>query len=117
MSRTARDVVDDHLDCRARADLEADLARNYSPKVVLISAEGLHHGHDGVRTLAGVLHVYVPEMAFRVERLVVHDRFGWLEWSASGDDGNLFAHDGVDSFVVEDDRIVAQTIHFSVTDR
>ncbi|MDY7088527.1 MAG: hypothetical protein SYR96_25915 [Actinomycetota bacterium] len=58
--RGTRDVLDAHLRRRKAGELEADIRENYHPDVILLSAEGMHHGPDGVRALAGVLRRYLP---------------------------------------------------------
>jgi hypothetical protein len=59
-SRTTRDVLTSHLGYRARGDLEGDLAQNYAADVLLMSAEGINHGHDGIRKLASILDSCAP---------------------------------------------------------
>lgn len=110
--RSTREVLESHLALRAEGDLEADLRQNYSDDVVLLSwGEGVHRGKDGVRELAGVLRTYLPEGEYRYGVLVVADEYGLLRWSGSG--AGTVVHDGADSFVVRDGRIVAQTIHYA----
>jgi hypothetical protein len=96
---------------RKRADLEGDLRENYADDVLLMSAEGINHGHDGVRKLASILRSYVTSAGYDYRDILVEDDLGHLEWSASGSEVDV--HDGADSYVVRDGRIVAQTIHYS----
>ncbi|HEX6423557.1 MAG TPA: YetF domain-containing protein [Acidimicrobiales bacterium] len=109
--RSTEDVVSDHLRSRLAGDLEGDLARNYHPGVVLLSAEGVHRGHDGVRTLAGILRSHVPAGGYDYGEILCEGDVGLLQWTAGGDEAEV--HDGADSYVVRDGRIVAQTIHYS----
>ncbi len=113
--RDTREVIDAHLARRAAGDLEGDLRENYSPDVVVLSAEGVHHGHDGVRTTAGVLRTYVPDGRYDYRQVLAAGRFALLQWTGRSEQTRI--HDGADSYVVEDGLIVAQTIHYSVTDR
>lgn len=113
--RSTREVIEDHLRLRAAGDLEADLARNYSPDVVVMSHEGISRGHNGVRTLAGILSWYVPDSEYGYRHVVIADRFGMLEWTGQGPD--RWVHDGADCYVVEHGRIVAQSIHYSSKQR
>lgn len=110
--RTTEDVLRDHLHCRRNGDIEGDLARNYDRDVVLLSAEGVNRGHDGVRLLARILQTYVPAGAYDYRQLLCEGEIGMLQWTAHG--GDVEIHDGADSYVVRDGRIVAQTIHYSV---
>jgi hypothetical protein len=113
--RSTREVLESHLALREQGDLEGDLGRNYADDVVLLSwGEGVHRGKDGVRELATVLRTYLPEGEYSYGLLLVADEYGLLQWSGSG--AGTVVHDGADSFVVRDGRIVAQTIHYA-TDR
>ncbi|MDR7279227.1 nuclear transport factor 2 family protein [Catenuloplanes atrovinosus] len=110
--RTPEQVLKDHLRRRQDGDLESDLRHNYHPEVRLLSAEGIHHGHDGVRKLAEILKSYLPAGEYRYDQVLTDGNIGMLTWSGRcGEDGGI--HDGVDSYVIEDDVIVAQTIHYS----
>jgi hypothetical protein len=106
-------VIDRHLRYRRENDLERDLGENYAPDVVLLSYEGVHVGHDGVRTLAGILRRYVAADDYSYDQIVVHGEHALLRWSAAGDTCRVDV--GVDSFVVRGGRIVAQTIYFKAS--
>ena len=111
--RATHEVIDDHLQRRREGDLDRDLADNYAEDVVLLSYEGVHHGHEGVRKLASILDSYVNAADYNYDDVVVQAEYALLRWSATGDD--TVVHDGVDSFVVRNNRIVAQTIHYSTS--
>ena len=53
--RDAREVFMDHLAMRRAGRLDLDLARNYSPDVILTSNHGTFFGHDGVQQSAAIL--------------------------------------------------------------
>lgn len=112
-SRSTREVLESHLALRREQDLEADLRANYSPAVVVLSAEGINRGHDALRMTARILRGYVPEAGYDYHELLVDGEYGLLTWSARAED--LRIHDGADSFVVRDGRIVMQTIHYSTS--
>ncbi|MFF5216512.1 nuclear transport factor 2 family protein [Micromonospora sp. NPDC000442] len=113
MSRSTEQVLRDHLSRRKDGDLEGDLRENYHPQVRLLSAEGVHHGHDGVRYLAGILRSYVKDGAYRYRQLLTDGDVGMLVWSGRCVADDIALHDGVDSYVVRDGLLVAQTIHYS----
>ena len=110
MALSTKDVLERHLRYRADGDLERDLRENYAPDVVLLSYEGVHHGHDGVRKLAAILGGYASEHHYQYDQLVVDGDHALLRWSAEGASPPIDL--GVDSFVVRDGRILAQTIYF-----
>lgn len=109
--RSTREVIEAHLRCREEGDLEGDLRRNYAPGVLLMSAEGIHRGHDGVRKLAEILHSYAPDHNYIYGRLLAEGELAQLTWHTDGEDVEV--HDGADTFVVREGRIAAQTIHYS----
>lgn len=110
--RTIQEVLNSHLHHRTVGDLEGDLRENYADGVVLLSAEGVHRGHEGVRHLADILQSYIQDGSYQFHKLLTDGEIGMLVWTGSTDE--LEIHDGVDSFVVRDGRIAAQTIHYSL---
>lgn len=109
--RSAAEVLEDHLRCRAEGDVEGDLARNYAANVVVFTARGRFDGHDGVRRLSRMLNAHVPH-DFEFPIKLAGGRFAYIEWRARRP--GLSVEDGADSFVIEQGRIVFQSIHYSV---
>jgi hypothetical protein len=118
--RTAREVLDDHLNIANEwvgADLEevlrADLERNVSEDVVILINRGTFRGYDGVRELALMLAEELPEHnAFEYTYVAADGRMGLLEWTY--EDSTVRVRDGVDSYLIENGKIVAQTIHYTL---
>lgn len=113
-ARATEAVVRDHLRCRDGEELDVDLERNYDSEVRLMSAEGLHRGHGGVRELNVVLRRHIPEGDYDYINLVTDGRFAFLQWHATSQD-RLF--NGADTFEVRNGLIVLQTVHFHGADR
>lgn len=119
-SRTAREVLDDHLDVANRWTdasfeevLEEDLRRNVSEDIVVLINRGTFRGHEGVRQLAWMLAEELPEhRAFGYGYVAVDGRLGLLEWTY--EDDHVRVADGVDSYLIEGGKIVGQTIHYTV---
>jgi hypothetical protein len=112
-ARECRAVLDDHLCCRERGDLEADIRRNYADDVVILTPGGAHHGHDGVRDSASLLYEAVHHTdGYEYTSIVTDDRVALLEWCSRGDEMQIV--DGVDSFLIEDGLIKVQTIRYTV---
>lgn len=105
-------MLESHLKLRKAGELDVDLGRSYADDVVLLSGgEGVHHGKDGVRLLAGVLRSSLPEGQYTYREVIVEGDYGMLLWTGRSDEVEV--HDGADSYVVRDGQIVAQTIHYA----
>jgi hypothetical protein len=113
--RSAADVLRDHLQLREGGELEEDLRRNYATDVVLLSARGVLRGHDGVRASAAFLYEAAAGHEYSYHLTVADGRMAMLEWSAAGHDTRIV--DGVDSYLIEDGTIKAQSIHYRVRSR
>lgn len=111
MDRTSLEVLEDHLDCRMKGDVEADIARNYAEDVVMLTAASKRIGHDAVREFSRMLQRHVPA-DYEIPRKEVEGRFAYIEWRAR--EGSRRVEDGADGFVIENGKIVCQTIHYTV---
>lgn len=110
--RTAEEVLDDHLRESKDGTVEADLARNYSPDLVVLTEDGVFRGHDGLLELTRRLLSELPDPEFEYVAKVVEGEFAFLKWRGKG--GGRQVRDGADSYVIRDGKIVAQTIHYTV---
>jgi ribosomal protein S13 len=129
-NRTAQEVLDDHLNLAEDwgADeggaepiteeaieqaVEEDMRRNVSEDIVILINRGTFRGYEGVRQLARMLIEELPEhRSFEYTYKAVEGRMGFLEWTY--EDDNVRVKDGADSYLIEDGKIVAQTIHYTV---
>ena len=111
--RTTRAVFDDHLALRKQGETETDIERNYAPDVVLLTGDGIHHGHDGVRETASILKHFMPNGTWEYRNQPVEGDYAFLEWTARTPDGREVC-DGADLFVIRDGRIAFQSIHYTV---
>jgi hypothetical protein len=112
--RTSREVLAHHLRLRTDGDLEQDLLDNYHPDVVLLTAREVFRGHDGVRASAHRLWRAVGKGDYTYHHVLADDRMAMLEWSAGND--RVIVRFGVDSYLIENGWITAQTIHYLVED-
>ena len=87
-TRTAQEVLDDHLILTERFGVEEtwqriveeDIRRNVSEDMVILINRGTFRGHEGVRELARMLGEELPEhRAF--ESPTGPSKEGWLTWS------------------------------------
>lgn len=120
-NRSAQEVLDDHLNLAehmgAEEDIERiveeDMRRNVSEDIVILINRGTFRGHEGVRELARMLGEELPEhRSFEYTYRAVEGRMAFLEWAY--EDANVKVRDGADSYLIEDGKIVAQTIHYTV---
>ena len=128
-NRTAQEVLDDHLnlaehwgseggaqpitDEDIERAIEEDIRRNVSEDIVILINRGTFRGHEGVRQLARMLSEELPEhSSFEYTYKAVEGKMGFLEWAY--EDTNVRVKDGADSYLIEDGKIVAQTIHYTV---
>jgi hypothetical protein len=119
--RTSQEVLDDHLNLAENWGeevgfehiLEEDIRRNVSEEIVILINRGTFHGHEGVRHLAHMLGEELPEhRSFEYTYRAVEGRMAFLEWAYEDDEVRV--RDGADSYLIEDGKIVAQTIHYTV---
>jgi hypothetical protein len=119
--RSAQEVLDDHLNLAENWGgeggferiLEEDIRRNVSEDIVILINRGAFHGHEGVRQLAYMLGEELPEHhSFEYTYRAVEGRMAFLEWAY--EDESVRVRDGADSYLIEDGKIVAQTIHYTV---
>ena len=121
--RLAQEVLDDHLNLDEnwgaekgwRRIVEEDLRRNVSEDCVILAGggRGVFHGHEGVMELAEMLGEELPEhRSFEYTYRAVEGRMAFLEWAY--EDTKVRVKDGADSYLIEDGKIVAQTIHYTV---
>jgi hypothetical protein len=119
-SRPAQEVLDDHLNLAKswggevgfERGLEEDLRRNTSEDIVILINRGTFHGHEGVRKLAHMLREELPEhRSFEYTYRAVEGRMAFLEWTYEDEDVRV--RDGADSYLIENGKIVAQTIHYT----
>ena len=123
-NRPAEDVLDDHLDLakdwgggdHVAGMFEEDIRRNVSEACVVLTNRGVFRGHEGVRQLAQMLAEELPQhRSFQYTYRAVEGRMAFLEWAY--EDDTVQVRDGADSYLIEDGKIVAQTIHYTVEPR
>jgi len=111
-TRSTQEVFEDHLHLREQHQLEEDIARNYADDVVLLTLEGIFHGHDGVRQTGANLQSFLPHGRYDYLTRQVYGEYAYLEWRGVSDKAEV--RYGADGFVIRDGHIVAQMIHYHV---
>jgi hypothetical protein len=124
--RTAREVLDEHLKVsnawRDEAEIwrnfSEDLRRKFSEDCLVPTNRDMFRGHEGVRELVemGVAQMFGGEKAhggsFQYISKVIEGRMGLLE--RAYEDANVRIRDGTDSYLIEDGKVVAQAIHYTM---
>ena len=110
--RSPEEVFEDHLRLRAEGKLEEDLTRNYDTNVILLTSNSNMVGHEALRLSAGRLREQLPDAQFSYRVKRVNGPYAMLIWSAVS--SRFEAVEGADSFVIEDGRIVFQSIHYAL---
>lgn len=111
--RSSRQVFEDHLRTSFWETVEEDIRRNYADDVVLLTGNGILRGHDGLRELAKRLRDELPDCTFDYRTMLVAGEMAFLEWTAVS--RKAIVEDGADSYLIRDGRIVAQTIHYTIS--
>jgi hypothetical protein len=113
-TRSAREVLEDHLELAMNWDFETDVARNFAPDIVLMTSFGIFRGYEGLREKVQLLADQLPGGRWTYTNIMVEGELGFLEWTAEADNGARVL-DGADSYLIRDDLIRAMTIHYTVS--
>jgi len=113
VGRSFREVFEDHLRLSEIGDFETDLRRNFSVDIVVLMENKVYRGHEDVRGLAKRLLRELPNGKYQNSMILLDEEIGMLEWKAQSDKAEVL--DGVDSYLFRDGKIIAQTIHYTVT--
>ena len=112
MSRTAKDVFLDHLECAQRGDIAADIERNFSTACTLLTSYGVFRGHEGVKAAAELLDQQIGKTEYHYRTQMTDGEVAFLEWTAES--SRAWIDDGADSYLIRNGRIEAMTIHYTV---
>ncbi len=113
VQRTAREVLEDHLNLAMTWEFETDLARNFADDVVLLTGYGIFRGIEGVKAKVRLLDEHLPGGRWVYTNIMAEGEMGFLEWTAEAENGAR-VEDGADSYLIRDGRIHAMTIHYTV---
>src|SRR5262245_50102886 len=108
------DVLDHHLKCFGKGDLEGILS-DYAPEAVLFTPDGALRGVDAMRPLFQAMFAEFakPGAAFSMKQQLVEGECAYIVWTAESAD-NVYEL-GTDTFVVRDGKIVAQSFAGKIT--
>jgi ketosteroid isomerase-like protein len=113
---STKHVIDHHLKCFGEGDLKGILS-DYAPDAVLFTPDGSLRGADAIKPLfeAMVAEFGKPGATFSMKQQLVEGDYAYILWTAETAD-NVYEV-GTDTFVVRDDKIVAQSFTGKVTSK
>ena len=111
---STKDIIDHHLKCFGEGDLTGILS-DYAPDAVLFTSAGPLRGTDAIKPLfqAMVAEFGKPGATFSMKQQFVEGDYAYILWTAETAD-NVYEV-GTDTFVVRDDKIVAQSFTGKIT--
>ena len=106
--RSTQEVIDHHLECFGRGDLEGILA-DYSSKAVMLTPTGVLQGPAAMRPVFQALFAEFGQAgtSFSMKHRSVDGEYAYFLWSAETAD-NVYEL-GTDTFVVRNDQILAHS--------
>lgn len=113
--RNTQEVFESHLMFTLDWNMESDIEENYSEDCIVISSYGTFFGKEGIRKALELLESQIPESDLLYTTKVWRGEIAFLEWQAESDD--FYVDDGASTYVIQNGKIVGQTIHYSVKAR
>ncbi len=106
--RTVQEVFDHHVKALNEANLD-EVAYDYAEDAFLITKDdGVIRGREAIKKwFDDVLSGPLVGAQFEATTLIIEDDILYLEWKGEGTEN---VATGVDTFVIRDDRIRAQTV-------
>jgi ketosteroid isomerase-like protein len=111
---STKDVLDNHLRCFSKGDLEGILS-DYAPGAVMFTPDGPLRGADAMRPLfqALIAEFGKPGAVFTMRQQIVDGDYAYILWTAETAD-NVYEV-ATDTFVVRDGKIAAQSFTGKIT--
>jgi ketosteroid isomerase-like protein len=111
MARSTEQVFEDHKNAILNSDFPKLMA-DYADSAVLMTMDGTFVGKDAIQGFFQNLFASQPNARVDFRRTVAEGDTLLLEWSAESDVATM--PQGVDTFVIQDDKIRRQTMWFTV---
>jgi len=109
--RTPQEVFQHHAQVLIAGDIDG-IVSDYADDAVFITPDGVRRGKDGVREGFVKLLEDVPAAEWAVPTEIFEGDLLFIEWTA--DAQNTRVDDGVDTFVIRDGLIHAQTVRYTL---
>jgi ketosteroid isomerase-like protein len=113
LMRSTQEVVDHHLECFGRGDLDGILA-DYSSTAVMFTPSGALKGPAAMRPVFQTIFTEFgkPGTSFSMKHRSVEGDYAYILWSAETAD-NVYEM-GTDTFVVLNDQIIAHSFALKI---
>jgi len=111
MARTPQEIFQHHAAALMAGDVEEFVA-DYDDDALIITADGVLRGRDGVREFFIGMLGQLPNPTLQVLTQTFEGDVLFLEWTATSDKARI--RDGVDTFLFRGDSIGVQTVHCTV---
>ena len=105
---TTKEVLDNHLRCFGKRDLDGILS-DYAPTAILFTSDGPLVGVDAIRPLfEGLLAEFSkPGSSFELKHQSIKGEYAYILWTAETADNSYDL--ATDTLVVQNGKIVAQS--------
>jgi ketosteroid isomerase-like protein len=111
MTRTPQEVLAHHGPALDAGDLD-EIVADFADDAVMITPAGPKRGKDGVREAFAQLLADLPDANWHIKQQTAADDVVLLQWTA--DAAGSRAEDGVDTLVIRDGLIRAQTVSYTL---
>ena len=111
MARSTEQVYEQHGMALGSADI-SKLMADYADDAVLLTFDGSFVGKEAIRAFFEGALQGMPGLALSTARLAVEGDTLLAEWSAESDTVSI--PEGVDTFIIRDDKIQRQTAWFKM---
>ena len=110
-TRTTEEVFNHHVQALVAGNL-SEILVDYTENSVLITPQVVAKGKDAIRGLFEQLFKVLPGVTLSAKTVIVEEEIVFVEWTADSQLNTV--PDGVDTFVIRDGYIQAQTAKFTL---
>ncbi len=114
MARSTEQVFEDHKNALLTGDFPK-LISDYADDAVLVTIDGTFVGKDAIQDAFQNLYASHPNARLAYRKTVVRDDTILAQWSGESDVATI--PQGVDTFIIQDDRIQRQTSWFTLVEK
>ncbi|GEL23709.1 hypothetical protein PSU4_26630 [Pseudonocardia sulfidoxydans NBRC 16205] len=114
MARSPLEIFAHHAESLIAGNID-EIVADYSDDALFITPDGVLRGKAGVRKGFEALLNDLPDAEWSVPTQHFEGTVGFIEWKAVS--ATTEASDGIDTFVFDDEHIVAQTVRYTLQKR